>query len=94
MTAKQTSKLSIAGQSFESLNRMAQSRDKWSRDHVQRQAQAIQCIGGTLPENIPPPEHIKEVEKRLKSATPKLALGDKDAKGLLGEKDGSDAKNA
>jgi len=82
--------------------RMTQTRDKLAREHVQGQAQAIQTheqvgrevrqaiqrIGGTLPENIPPAEHIKEVEKRLKSATPKLALDDKDAKGLLGEEDG------
>jgi DNA-damage-inducible protein D len=46
--------------------------------------QAIQRIGGTLPENIAPAEHIKEVERRVKSVAPKLALGDKDAKGLLG----------
>ncbi|MDR1276718.1 MAG: DNA damage-inducible protein D [Candidatus Accumulibacter sp.] len=79
--------------------RMTQTRDKLERDHVYGQAQAIQTheqvghevrqaikrIGGTLLENIPPAEHIKEVEKRLKSVTPKLALEDKDAKGLLGE---------
>jgi len=78
--------------------RMTQTRDKLERDRVHGQAQAIQTheqvghevrqaiqrIGGTLPENIPPAEHIKEVEKRLKSTAPKLALGDKDAKGLLG----------
>ena len=78
--------------------RMTQTRDKLERDRVHGQAQAIQTheqvgrevrhaierIGGILPENIPHAEHIKEVEKRLKSAAPKLALGDKDAKGLLG----------
>jgi DNA-damage-inducible protein D len=82
--------------------RMTQARDKLERDRVQGQAQAIQTheqvgrevrqaierIGGTLPEDIPPAEHIKDVEKRLKSATPKLALDDRDAKGLLGEKEG------
>jgi hypothetical protein len=52
--------------------------------------QAIQRIGGTLPENIPPAEHIKAVEKRLKSAAPKLALDDRDAKGLLGKKENED----
>jgi len=65
--------------------RMTQTRDKLARDHIQGQTQAIQTpeqvghevrqaiqrIGDTLPENIPPTEHIKEVEKRLKSATPK-----------------------
>jgi DNA-damage-inducible protein D len=80
--------------------RMTQTRDKLAREHIYGQAQAIQTheqvghevrqaiqrIGGTLPENIPPAEHIKEVEKRLKSATPKLTLDDRQAKGLLGEK--------
>ena len=31
---------------------------------------AIKRIGGTLPENISPAEHIKEVEKRIKRSTP------------------------
>lgn len=78
--------------------RMTQTRDKLARENVrtQRRAidtheavgrevrQAIERIGGTLPENIPPAEHIKSVEKRIKSATPKLALDDRDASGLLG----------
>ncbi|MCL2297113.1 MAG: DNA damage-inducible protein D [Proteobacteria bacterium] len=81
--------------------RMTQTRDKLERDRIQGQAQAIQTheqvgrevrqaierIGGTLPENIPPAEHIKEVEKRLKSVTPKLALDGRDAKGLLGKEE-------
>jgi DNA-damage-inducible protein D len=84
--------------------RMTQARDKLAREHIQGQAQAIQTheqvgrevrqaiqrIGGTLPENIPPAEHIKEVEKRLKAVPPKLTLDDKDAKGLLGEKEHHD----
>ena len=41
-------------------------------------------IGGTLPEHLPQAEHIKQVEKRVKSASPKLELDDKDAKGLIG----------
>jgi DNA-damage-inducible protein D len=45
---------------------------------------AIKRIGGTLPENIPAAEHIKEVEKRIKDATPKLELDDREAGGLLG----------
>lgn len=78
--------------------RMTQTRDKLARDGVRNQVQAIQTheqvgkevrdaikrIGGTPPENIPPAEHIKEVEKRLKGATPKLQLDDRDAGGLLG----------
>jgi len=45
---------------------------------------AIRRIGGTLPENIPPAEHIKQVEKRVKGAKPKLKLDERDAGGLLG----------
>ncbi|MBS3935771.1 MAG: DNA damage-inducible protein D [Sulfuritalea sp.] len=79
--------------------RMTQTRDKLARDGVRNQAQAIQTheqvgkevrdaikrIGGTPPESIPPAEHIKEVEKRLKSATPKLELDKREASGLLGD---------
>jgi DNA-damage-inducible protein D len=45
---------------------------------------AIEKIGGTLPEEIPAAEHIKEVKKRIKSATPRLELEKKDALGLAG----------
>jgi DNA-damage-inducible protein D len=79
--------------------RMTQARDKLARDAVRNQAQAIQTheqvgkevrdaikrIGGTLPENIPPAEHIKEVEKRLKKTVPKLELDEREAGGLLGD---------
>ncbi len=79
--------------------RMTQTRDKLARDGIHHQAQAIQTheqvgkevrdaikrIGGTLPEQIPPAEHIKEVEKRLKNTTPKLELGEREAGGLLGD---------
>jgi len=64
--------------------RMTQTREKLAREgvHDQQQAiqthsqvgkevrQAIQRIGGTLPENIPSAEHIKTVRKRL-ATTPK-----------------------
>lgn len=79
--------------------RMTQTRDKLAREGIHNQSQAIQTheqvgkevrdaikrIGGTLPENIPAAEHIKEVEKRLKSATPKLKLDEREAGGLLGD---------
>lgn len=79
--------------------RMTQTRDKLAREGVKGEQKAIHAhetvgrevreaikrIGGTLPENIPPDEHIKQVEKRVKASTPKLALDDKDAAGLLGE---------
>ena len=45
---------------------------------------AIKRIGGTLPENIPPAEHIKEIEKRIKHTTPQLTLDEREAGGLLG----------
>ena len=87
--------------------RMTQTRDKLARERVGNQAQAIRAhevvgkevrdaikrIGGTLPENIPPAEHIKEVEKRLKSATPKLQLDDREAGGLLGDESKTGPKN-
>ena len=79
--------------------RLTQTRDKLAQDGVRNQSHAIQThenvgkevrdaikrIGGTLPENIPPAEHIKEVEKRVKTATPKLTLDEREAGGLLGD---------
>lgn len=79
--------------------RMTQTRDKLARERISSQQQAINTheqvgkevraaierIGGTLPEHIPPAEHIKEVEKRLKNAVPKMELEEKEAGGLLGD---------
>ena len=79
--------------------RMTQTRDKLARQaiHDQEHAidthkqvgrevrEAIKRIGGTLPENLPPAEHIKQVEKRIKHAPPKLALDGPEAKGLNSE---------
>jgi DNA-damage-inducible protein D len=84
--------------------RMTQTRDKLARDSIRDQQhaigtheqvgkevrEAIKRIGGTPPESIPPAEHIKEVEKRIKTATPKLELDERDAGGLLGGKSESD----
>ncbi|HQR50618.1 MAG TPA: DNA damage-inducible protein D [Methylophilaceae bacterium] len=81
--------------------RMTQTRDKLARENVNDQQRAIRAheqvgkevrtaierIGGTLPEQIPPAEHIKEVEKRIKSTVPKMQLDEKDAGGLLGGND-------
>lgn len=80
--------------------RMTQTRDKLAREGIRDQQQAIRTheqvgkevraaierIGGERPENIPVAEHIKEVEKRLMAATPKLELDERDAGGLLGDK--------
>ena len=47
--------------------------------------EAIKRIGGTMPENLSPAEHIKQVEKRLKESTPKLELDGPAARGLNGD---------
>ncbi|MEQ1705187.1 MAG: DNA damage-inducible protein D [Rickettsiales bacterium] len=79
--------------------RMTQTRDKLAREGIRSERQAISAheivgrevrdaikrIGGDLPETIPPAEHIKEVEKRIKTSKPKLAIEDVQAGGLLGE---------
>jgi DNA-damage-inducible protein D len=76
--------------------RMSQTREKLKRENIRNQRDAmkthemvgkkvrlaIEEIGGTLPENIPPAEPIKNVEKRLKKTKPKLLLEEKDS-GLL-----------
>jgi DNA-damage-inducible protein D len=78
--------------------RMTQTRDKLARQEIHDQEQAIQTykrvgqevreaikrIGGTLPENLPPAEHIKQVEKRIKQAVPRLELEGSEAQGLIG----------
>ena len=78
--------------------RMTQTRDKLVRQQIRAQEQAIQThkqvgqevreaikrIGGTLPENLPPAEHITQVKKRIKQATPKLHLDGAEAQGLSG----------
>lgn len=79
--------------------RMTQTRDKLARTQVKDQQQAIRTheavgkevreaikrIGGVMPENIPPAEHISKVEKRIKETPPLIELEEKDAKGLIGE---------
>lgn len=76
--------------------RMTQTRDKLKRENIKNQEDAIAThekvgkevraaiakIGGTLPENIPPAEPIKSVEKRLKASRPRLTLDPKDAIGI------------
>lgn len=76
--------------------RMVQTRDKLKREGIKNQRDAIETheavgqevrkaikkIGGTLPENIPPAEPIKAVEKRLKTAPTRLTLDPKDALGI------------
>jgi len=78
--------------------RMTQAREKLQKEKVKGQEiairvhkkvgeevrDAIKRIGGTLPEHIPPAEHIKQVERRIESVAPRLELEDRDAKGLIG----------
>jgi len=78
--------------------RMTQAREKLQKENIKGQQHAIEThkqvgqevreaikrIGGTLPENIDPAEHIKQVEKRIETTTPHLELAEQDAKGLLG----------
>ena len=78
--------------------RMTQTRDKLAREGIRDQQQAIRTheqvgkevraaierIGGERPENIPAAEPIKDVEKRIRTATPKLELDERDAGGLQG----------
>ena len=78
--------------------RMTQTREKLAREGIRSQngaidahnqvgrevREAIKRIGGTLPEDLPPEEHIKTVAKRLKTVKPRLELEDRDAGGLAG----------
>ncbi len=88
--------------------RMTQAREKLGRDGVKTEQRAIltheqvgrevraaiERIGGTLPENILPAEPIKNVEKRLKKARPRLVLDGPDAQGLRGTAGTSDGADA
>lgn len=87
--------------------RMTQTRDKLARERIQDQQLAIEAhgqvgkevrdaikrIGGTLPEKLPPAEHIKNVKKRIASVPPRLQLEDKDAKGLAGDEGSKQGTN-
>ncbi|MFK5927305.1 MAG: DNA damage-inducible protein D [Desulfuromusa sp.] len=81
--------------------RMTQTRDKLAQTQIKDQQQAIRAheavgkevreaikrIGGVMPENIPPAEHIKNVEKRIKDTPPLMELEERDAKGLIGDEE-------
>ena len=88
--------LSSAAQLAANQFRMTQARDKLERKNVKTQSLAIKThelvgkevraairrIGGVLPENMFPAEHIKEVEKRVKKQVKQLELGGLSGKGL------------
>ncbi len=77
--------------------RMSQTREKLKRDNIKNQRDAmdthcmvgkevraaIEKIGGTPPENIPPEEHIKKVKQRLKISKPLPNLDSVDVRGLI-----------
>lgn len=79
--------------------RMTQTRDKLVQEKIHTQGKAIEThrqvgkevraaikrIGGTLPEDIPPEEHIKQVEKRVKTTLPKLELNKQNQKKVIGK---------
>ncbi|HSX11927.1 MAG TPA: DNA damage-inducible protein D [Rhabdochlamydiaceae bacterium] len=81
--------------------RMTQTRDKLKRENIKNQRDAIEAhesvgkevraaiakIGGTPPEDIPPAEHIKKVQKRLKISKSALMLDPKNAVGIANDKD-------
>lgn len=75
------------------LFRMTQTKEKLKKKKIANQRDAIEThaevgkevraaiarIDGTLPENIPPAEPIKTVEKRIKTVKPRLVLNPKDS---------------
>ncbi|MDP2933193.1 MAG: DNA damage-inducible protein D [bacterium] len=88
--------------------RMTQTREKLQKEKISSQDKAIQThkkvgqevrdaikrIGGTLPEEIPPAEHIKQAKKRIRSVKPRLQLDEQDAKGLIaGQNEKNNAEN-
>lgn len=76
--------------------RMTQTQEKLKREQIKNPRDAMEAheivgkevrdaiarIGGTPPENIPPAEHIKKVEQRIKKSDPRLILDPNGAKGL------------
>lgn len=78
--------------------RMTQTREKLQKERIESQEKAIlthkkvgqevrdaiKRIGGTMPEEILPAEHIKQVKKRIKSIKPRLELDEQNTKGLTG----------
>lgn len=79
------------------LFRMTQTKEKLKKKKIVSQRDAIDTheevgkevraaisrIDGTLPENIPPAEPIKTVEKRIKTVKPRLLLDPKDSLGAI-----------
>ncbi|HSX37223.1 MAG TPA: hypothetical protein VLE95_00130 [Chlamydiales bacterium] len=95
------SKTELAANQF----RMTHTREKLKLEKIKNQRDAMEThemvgrevraaiakIGVAMPENIPPAEPIKNVEKRLKKAKPKLLLERQDS-GLLPHNSSNDLK--
>ncbi len=83
--------------------RMVQTREKLKREGIKNQRDAIETheavgkrvraaieeIGGTMPENIPPAEPIKAVEKRFKTTPTRVTVDRKDTLGIANTLDTS-----
>jgi hypothetical protein len=81
--------------------RMVQTREKLKRDKIKNQRdamethetvgkevrKAIEKIGGTLPENLPPAEPIKMIKKRIKTNQPRLVLDSKETLAITNNSD-------
>ncbi|HSX13152.1 MAG TPA: DNA damage-inducible protein D [Chlamydiales bacterium] len=79
------------------LFRMTQTKEKLKKKKIMNQRDAIDThaevgkevraaisrIDGTLPENIPPAEPIKQLKKRIKTIKPRLLLDPKDSLGVI-----------
>lgn len=88
------------------LFRMTQTKEKLKKKKIMNQRDAIDTheevgkevraaisrIEGTLPENIPPAEPIKAVQKRLKTAPTRLTLDPKDALGIANQLNSTEQK--
>lgn len=74
------------------LFRMTQTKERLKNERIRNQRDAIEThemvgkkvrstiedLGGTLPENLPPAEPIKNVKKRIKTVPPRLVFDSKD----------------
>ncbi|MES2345357.1 MAG: DNA damage-inducible protein D [Chlamydiota bacterium] len=88
------------------LFRMTQTKEKLKKKKIFNQRDAIDAheevgkevraaisrIDGTLPENIPPAESIKMVQKRLKAAPTRLTLDPKDSLGIANHLDSTEGQ--
>jgi DNA-damage-inducible protein D len=78
-------RMTQAREKLQRQGRMGQGRAIETHHQVGKEVrEAIKRIGGTMPEDLAPAEHIKKVEKRLRGVKPRVELEGRDAKGLSG----------